>query len=82
MAINPGLYMLRYPGHAMASKTAQDGWFFLDPEEGLFLCTSAKDFESVIWTRYRNEKESMWTYQSIVKGSGKTQNLTRPTEGL
>ena len=82
VAINPGLYMLRYPGHAMAAKSANDGWFFLDPEEGLFLCTSGTSFEKQVWSLYKNRKNEIWTYQSIVQGTGRDKNLTRPTSDL
>ncbi len=59
------LYMLRYPGHAMAAKTGKDGWFFLDPEEGLFLCSSLKSFESQIWKLYGKRKNEAWTCQAV-----------------
>lgn len=66
VAITPGLYMLRYPGHAMAAQNTGEGWFFLDPEEGLFLCTSARSFEKQVWQLYGDEQASMWTCQTVV----------------
>ena len=46
------------------------------------VCTSATSFEKQVWSLYKNRKNEIWTYQSLVQGTGRDMSLTRPTDGL
>jgi hypothetical protein len=65
VAANHGLYMLRYPGHAMAAKTGPGGYYFFDAESGLWEYQAVARFEQKIWEGYNNVKHSSWTCRRV-----------------
>ena len=63
-----GLFMLRYPGHAMAAQVGTAGNYFLDPERGLYHCSSGSALETQIWKLYKHRKNKNWVCQQVVAG--------------
>lgn len=82
------VYLLMYPphgekpGHGMAVKTGKDGWFFFEPDEGLFHCSSMDDFYKLIWEQlYDGMGGLQWRRMKLVKDPpGKRYDIKRPTD--
>lgn len=82
------VYLLMYPphgakpGHGMAVKTGKDGWFFFEPDEGLFHCSSMDDFYELIWEQlYDGMGGLQWRRMKLLKDpQGRRYDIKRPTD--
>lgn len=62
---NPGTYLMRYPGHAMAAHVTGSSYYFYEPDSALWKYTSASDWKSDIGNQFPGEKASTWTIRKV-----------------